>query len=113
MKMTLLGSTILNGEVRKWEKYTFDIEMEICKFTLTIDQFILKTYSETICTESSLHFSVGSENSFKTGFKISSKATWSTEGESLGFLENTSFPIFSRALFLVPRLSSARQLISL
>ena len=74
---------------------------------------LLSTYSVTNCTESSLHFSVGSENSFKTGFKISSKSTCSTEAENVVFFENTSLLIFSRALFLVPLLSSARQLISL
>lgn len=71
------------------------------------------TYSETSWTESSLHFSVGSANSFKAGFRISVKVTWSKVAGKWGFLENTSFLIFSKALFLVPLFSSDRQLISL
>lgn len=71
------------------------------------------TYSETSWTESSLHFSVGSANSFKAGLRISVKVTWSKAAGKWGFLENTSFLIFSKALFLVPLFSSDRQLISL
>ena len=71
------------------------------------------TYSETSWTESSLHFSVGSTNSFKAGLRISVKVTWSKAAGKWGFLENTSFLIFSKALFLVPLFSSDRQLISL
>ena len=71
------------------------------------------TYSETSWTESSLHFSVGSANSFKAGLRISVKVTWSKVAGKWGFLENTSFLIFSKALFLVPLFSSDRQLISL
>ena len=71
------------------------------------------THSKTNWSDSSLHFSDGSENSFKIDFKICSRTSCQTLSDNGGFLLNNSLDIFSNALFLVALLSSERQLISL
>jgi len=85
--------------------YPHNIPTRTCK-TLQIP------YSAKIPTASSLHFSTGSDSTFRRGFTRNSISPCSTSGEWAGLLPTVSRLRRSKALLRVVRLSSERQFTS-
>ena len=85
--------------------YPHNISTRTCK-TLRIP------YSAKIPTASSLHFSTGSDSTFRRGFTRNSISPCNTSGEWAGLLPTVSRLRRSKALLLVVRLSSERQFTS-
>jgi len=85
--------------------YPHNILTRTCK-TLRIP------YSAKIPTASSLHFSTGSDSTFRRGFTRNSISPCSTSGEWAGLLPTVSRLRRSKALLRVVRLSSERQFTS-
>lgn len=73
---------------------------------------LLVTYSDTSSMDNSLHFSIGSENSFKRCLMRSSNVSCSSSFDKLSLASTVVRFSLSKALFLVLRFSSDKQLIS-